>query len=84
MKQIKKTKNPSFKDIIKAINKGGREEQFERNGGGQWVAVNRIHKNKKKYDRKQKRKEMRDLDASLFFFSDYVIFGPNVLNLQHE
>lgn len=43
-------------DVIKAFKKANRELQFERNGGGQWVAVNRPHKNKKKYDRKRDKK----------------------------
>lgn len=43
-------------DVIKAFKKANRELQFERNGGGQFVAVNRPHKNKKKYDRKRDKK----------------------------
>ena len=43
-------------DVIKAFKKANRELQFERNGGGQWVAVNRPHKNKNKYDRKRDKK----------------------------
>lgn len=43
-------------DVIKAFKKANRELQFERNGGGQLVAVNRPHKNKKKYDRKRDKK----------------------------
>ncbi len=50
-----------MEDHIKALHISGRQEQFERNGGGQWVAVNRPHKNKKKYDRKQSKKEARNL-----------------------
>ena len=43
-------------DVIKAIRRGNRELQFERNGGGQWVAIDRVWKNKKKYDRKRDRR----------------------------
>ena len=48
-----KTKEKNIDDsVIKAMKKANRELQFERNGGGQWIAVNRPHKNKKKYNRK--------------------------------
>lgn len=53
------------KDIIKAFKKANREIQFERNGGGQFVATNRPHKNKKKYNRKRDKK---DIQAFLSFF----------------
>lgn len=53
-------------DVIKAFKKANRELQFERNGGGQWVSVNRPHKNKKKYDRKRDKKNF-NFDLSLFF-----------------
>ena len=44
-----------------------RNEQMERNGGGQFVAVNRIFKDKKKYDRKKAKQEARK--ASCFLLS---------------
>lgn len=62
---MKKKKNLND-DVIKAFKKANRELQFERNGGGQWVSVNRPHKNKKKYDRKRDKKNF-DFDLSLFF-----------------
>lgn len=70
MAKKRKTKEQQhLQDTIKAIHIAGRQEQFERNGGGQWVAMNRPHKNKKKYDRKQMNKEMRDLSPySLYFW----------------
>jgi len=49
-------------DVIKAMKRANREIQFLRNGGGQFVSTNRVHKNKKKYDRK------RDRKVSLSFF----------------
>lgn len=55
-----------YNDVIKAIRKGNRELQFERNGGGQWVATDRPWKNKKKYDRKRDRRIDSDC---LFYFS---------------
>ena len=37
----------------KVLKKISRDLAFERNGGGQFVCLNRPHKNKKKYDRKE-------------------------------
>ena len=64
-----KTKKKNINDsVIKAMKKANRELQFERNGGGQWVAVNRPHKNKKKYDRK-KDKRNYDFSCPVFFYA---------------
>ena len=46
MKKSKITKSNSMDKIIKMI---ARNEQLERNGGGQWVATHRVHKSKKQY-----------------------------------
>jgi hypothetical protein len=46
-----------------------RDEQFERNGGGQFVAMNRVFKDKSKYCRKDKKKELRNELSSYFFIS---------------
>lgn len=43
-----------------------RNEQFERNGGGQFVAVNRVFKDKSKYNRNDKKKELRNNLNSYF------------------
>ena len=43
-----------------------RNEQFERNGGGQFVSMNRIYKDKNKYHRKDKKKELRNELNSFF------------------
>ena len=60
MRPIKKLKKPDKQqDQLHALRVFGRAEQFERNGGGQWVAVDRPHKNKRKYDRKRIKKEDR-------------------------
>ena len=47
-------------DVIKAFKKANREIELERNGG-RWIAINRPHKNKKKYDRKRDKKINFDL-----------------------
>ena len=60
MKKSKITKSNSMDKIIKMI---ARNEQMERNGGGQWVANTRVHKSKKTYSRKRfKRDTKRALD----------------------
>ena len=48
----KKKKN----DVIIGLHRGGREVQAIRNGGLQFVAVDRPWKNKKKYNRKRDRR----------------------------
>lgn len=50
MKKSKITKSNDPAKILKMIS---RDEQFERNGGGQQVAMNRVFKDKSKYDRKR-------------------------------
>ena len=49
---------------IKINKKLSRLEEFERNGGGQFVAKDRPHKNLKKYDRKRDKKNF-DFSLSL-------------------
>ena len=44
-----------------------REEEMERNNG-KWIAMNRVFKNKKKYDRKQNKKDLGNSLKSLYFF----------------
>lgn len=63
-----KARNKLNDEVVKAMKRGSRELQFERNGGGQFVAISRPHKNKKKYDRKRDKKKI-DFDLSLFFVS---------------
>ena len=48
-------------DNEKILKKSSRETSFERYGGGQFVCLNRPHKNKKKYDRKQQKRELKQL-----------------------
>lgn len=63
-----KLKPFDYNDVIKAMHKGNRELQFERNGGGQWVAIDRPWKNKKKYDRKRDRRI--DADCLFHFYAE--------------
>lgn len=55
MRQKKKKKTSSFEDYIKANKKINREIELERNGG-RWIAIDKPHRNKKKYYRKNKHK----------------------------
>ena len=51
--------------IIKWVS---RLNEIERNGGGQFVSMNRVYKDKSKYDRNDKKKELRNNLNSYFFF----------------
>jgi hypothetical protein len=44
-----------------------RDEQIERNGGGQFVSMNRVYKDKSKYNRNDNKKEFRNDLNSIFF-----------------
>lgn len=61
-KNIPKNANPS--KIIKWVS---RLNEIERNGGGQFVSMNRVYKDKSKYNRNDKKKELRDNLNSYFF-----------------
>ena len=63
MKKSKPTKSTEQYKILRMIS---RDEQFERNGGGQFVSMNRAYKNKVKYNRNDKKKELRG-DLSSYF-----------------
>ena len=64
MKKSKMTKSNQIHKILRMIS---RDEQFERNGGGQFVSMNRAYKDKSKYNRNDKKKELRnDLNSFLF------------------
>jgi hypothetical protein len=43
-----------------------RDEQMERNGGGQFVSMNRVYKDKSKYNRNDNKKEFRNDLNSIF------------------
>ena len=50
-----------------------REEEMERNDG-KWVAMNKTFKDKKKYDRKENKKDLRNELKSFNFFSARLIY----------
>ena len=64
-KKSKPTKSTEQYKILRMIS---RDEQFERNGGGQFVSMNRVYKDKSKYNRKDMKKELRR-DLNSFFIS---------------
>jgi hypothetical protein len=65
MKKSKPTKSTEQYKILRMIS---RDEQFERNGGGQFVSMNRVYKDKSKYNRNDNKKELRK-DLNSFSFS---------------
>ena len=60
---MKKSKD-NFEDMVKALKISSRNDAFERNGGGQFVSTHKVHKNKKKYNRKRD----RNIDSYLSYF----------------
>ena len=60
----KPTKSTEQYKILRMLS---RNEQFERNGGGQFVSMNRVYKDKSKYNRNDKKKELRNNLNSYFF-----------------
>jgi len=64
-KKSKPTKSTEQYKILRMIS---RDEQIERNGGGQFVSMNRVYKDKSKYNRKGMKKELRSLLNSFSFF----------------
>lgn len=68
MKKLKKQKNIIDSEEYQRINRMlSRKEELEKNGG-RWLAVNRPHKNKKKYDRKRDRR-IDDYPFSFYSFT---------------
>lgn len=57
-------------DYIKIQRKINRELELERNGG-RWVAVKKVHKSKKDYNRKRDKKVITDNLASSFFMFNF-------------
>ena len=67
---MNKKKKKISDDVVTAMHIGGREEQRERNGDLQFVAVHRVHKSKKTYDRKRDKKvSPSDFGGDFFMFS---------------
>ena len=60
MKNEKRKMKITKEDYLRYNRKLLREEELERNGW-RWVAKNRPHKNKKKYDRKRLKLETKNL-----------------------
>jgi hypothetical protein len=58
---------PKSNDPVKILRMLSREEAFERNGGGHFVAMNRVYKDKSKYDRKQNKREARNASLLSYF-----------------
>ena len=67
---MKKSKITKSNDPVKILRMISRNDQMERNGGGQFVSVNRIWKDKSKYDRKAYKKGLRDELNPFFILSN--------------
>lgn len=64
-------KNKSIKnDAIKAFRKANREIEMEKNGM-RWIAIDRPHKNKKKYNRKRDKRVILDYPFFEYYNSLY-------------
>ena len=72
MKMSKPTKSTEQYKILRMLS---RNEQIERNGGGQFVSMNRVYKDKSKYNRNDKKKELRNNLNSYCFL---LIYCPNL------
>ena len=71
---MKKKKNmPKSTDPSKIIRWISRMNEFERNGGGQFVAMNHVYKDKTKYNRKNDKREFRKNLDSHFLYKNIVI-----------
>lgn len=68
----KKKKNLIDEDCVKAFRKANREIEMERNGG-RWIAIDRPHRNKKKYYRKEKHKNNGDSKNLHYFAFVYIV-----------
>ena len=69
MKYCKMTKSNEPHKILRMLS---REEEMERNDG-KWIAMNKVFKDKKKYDRKENKKDLRNELKSFNFFSARLI-----------
>ena len=63
---MRKSKPTKSNDIHKILRMISRDDEMERNGG-RWVAMNRAYKDKKKYNRKDKKDELRKELSSFSF-----------------
>lgn len=57
-------------DIVLAFKKANREIENERNGG-HWIAIDKPHRNKKKYYRNNNKKELSKLIDSSLSYNEY-------------
>lgn len=76
-KNIPKEINPS--KIIRWVS---RNNEIERNGGGQFVSMNRVYKDKSKYNRKDNKREFRKNLDSHFLWHKIWIFNFFYISLQ--
>jgi hypothetical protein len=78
MRKSKPTKSNNLNKILRQIS---RDEELERNDG-KWVAMNRTYKDKKKYNRNDKKEELRKGLSSIFFLIESESFYCSWLSVQ--
>lgn len=74
LKFSKLTKSNDQGKILKMLS---REEELSRNQG-KWTRTTSIHKNKKKYDRKQNKKSLRNQLRDYFFYIVLALYAEAV------
>ena len=79
---MKKSKPTNSTEQYKILRMISRDEQFERNGGGQFVAMNRVYKDKSKYNRNDSKREFRKNLDSHFLWYKIWIFNFFYISLQ--
>jgi hypothetical protein len=82
-RDMKKSKTTKSNQIYKILRMISRDEQFERNGGGQFVSMNRAYKDKSKYNRNDKKKELRN-DLNSFLFNVRICLYVRSQMLSHK
>ena len=65
-------KTKKRRDALSAFKEANRLIEMERNGG-RWIAKDRPHKNKKKYCRKDSKKELAALLFYITLFANFVL-----------
>lgn len=71
---MKKSKLTKSNDMTKIIKMFARDDQFERNGGGQFVSMNRPHKKQEEIRQKTKQKRAVQRNGQLLLYYIICIF----------
>lgn len=82
---MKKTKKKDSQEMItiKAFRRANRNLEMERNGY-RWIAIDRPHKNKKRYDRKRDRRIDTDGLSFVYALYDYSKLMVGHLSVSYD